>query len=135
MSLKNTCREGAPGTNGWIGFLAGDSKFSSTAKKVLLNSENRVYVSIASVWEAAIKVGIGKLRLPYDLEQELSALFEQNDFDILPISLPQAASVKDLVPIHGDPFDRIQIIQAQQLSLTVISRDQVFERYGLKRIW
>jgi PIN domain nuclease of toxin-antitoxin system len=122
-------------TNGWIGFLGGDPKFSSKAKKCLLNENVTVFVSIASVWEASIKVGLGKLELPYDLERDLPGIFEQNEFELLPISLRQATRVKDLEPIHGDPFDRIQVIQARELRLDVISRDAVFDRYGVKRIW
>ena len=46
-----------------------------------------------------------------------------------------AAGVRDLEPLHGDPFDRIQIVQARRRGLEVISADPVFERYGLKRAW
>lgn len=122
-------------TNGWIGFFEGDPKFSKKAKQCLLNEETRVQVSIASVWEASIKVGLGKLELPYDLKRDLPGLFEENDFELLPISMEQAAAVKDLQAIHGDPFDRIQVVQSKQLTLKVISRDSVFDRYGVERIW
>jgi len=122
-------------TNGWIGFFGGDPKFSEKAKLCLLDHETKVHISIASVWEASIKVGIGQLELPYDLSRDLPTLFQENDFELLPISMKQATAVKDMEAIHGDPFDRIQVVQAKQLGLGVISRDAVFDRYGLKRIW
>jgi PIN domain nuclease of toxin-antitoxin system len=98
-------------------------------------SDEACHVSIASIWEAAIKVGIGKLKLPYDLERDLPRILEENGFELLGIDLADAAGVKDLEPLHGDPFDRIQIVQARRRRLQVISRDPVFERYGLKRVW
>ncbi len=122
-------------TNGWIGFFSGDPKYSSKAKECLLDEKTKVRVSIASVWEASIKVGLGKLKLPYDLKCDLPRLFEDNDFEVMPVSMWQATTVKDLEAIHGDPFDRIQVVQALQLKLEVISSDTVFDRYGVKRIW
>jgi len=122
-------------TNGWIGFFNGDKRFSALAKQILLDGDTRVYVSVASVWEASIKMGLGKLKLPYDLEMDLPQLFEENEFEVLPISLWQATTVKDLDKIHGDPFDRIQVVQARQLQLNVISRDAVFDHYEVRRIW
>jgi len=80
-------------------------------------------------------MGLGKLKLPYDLEMDLPQLFEENEFEVLPISLWQATTVKDLDKIHGDPFDRIQVVQARQLQLNVISRDAVFDHYEVRRIW
>jgi PIN domain nuclease of toxin-antitoxin system len=92
-------------------------------------------LSIASIWEAAIKVGIGKLKLPYDLQTDLPGILEDNGFEVLGIEVADAVGVKDLDLIHGDPFDRIQVIQARRRGLQVVSRDPVFDHYGLKRIW
>ncbi|MEM1157707.1 MAG: type II toxin-antitoxin system VapC family toxin [Verrucomicrobiota bacterium] len=122
-------------TNGWIEFFDDAHDLSTKAADLLESTDKPVYVSIASVWEASIKAGLGKLELPYDLKRDLPGLFEENDFELLPISVEQATAVKDLESIHGDPFDRIQVVQAQQLGLDVITRDVLFERYGLKRIW
>jgi PIN domain nuclease of toxin-antitoxin system len=44
-------------------------------------------------------------------------------------------AVQHLEPIHGDPFDRIQVVQARQRGMDIISRDPVFDRYGLRRVW
>lgn len=93
------------------------------------------FISIASIWEAAIKVGLGKLKLPYDLETDLPRILDENGFTLLGIEVADAVSVKDLEAVHGDPFDRIQAVQARRRGWRVLSRDPVFERYGLKRIW
>jgi PIN domain nuclease of toxin-antitoxin system len=92
-------------------------------------------VSLASVWEAAIKLGVGKLKLPYSLDHDLPRLFEENGFEILPLDWRSVTAVEHLEPIHGDPFDRLQVVQARQHGLEIISRDPVFDRYGLRRVW
>lgn len=99
------------------------------------SSDTDCYVSIASIWEAAIKVGLGKLGLPYDLEQDLPRILDDNGFELLGLEMPDVTGMRDLEFVHGDPFDRIQVIQARRRKLQVISRDPVFDRYGLKRIW
>ena len=122
-------------TNAWIGFLDGREDFSPEAKQLMIERPEACRISIASIWEAAIKVGIGKLKLPYDLGRDLPRILEDNGFELLGIDFADAAAVKDLERLHGDPFDRVQVVQARRLRLTVISRDPVFARYGLKRVW
>lgn len=122
-------------TNGWIGFLNGDPKFGREAKFRMMESSSECFVSIASIWEAAIKVGIGKLALPYDLEHDLPGILEDNGFQLLGIEYLEAVAVRDLPPLHGDPFDRLMVAQAKARRLQVISSDSIFEAYGLRRIW
>lgn len=122
-------------TNAWIGFFDGRPDFSGLAKAVMIEESNECSVSIASIWEAAIKVGLGKLGLPYDLEQDLPRILDDNGFELLGLELPDVTGMRDLEFVHGDPFDRIQVIQARRRKLQMISRDAVFDRYGLKRIW
>lgn len=92
-------------------------------------------VSLASVWEAALKIGSGKLKVPYSLSHDLPRIFEDNGFAVLQPDWRAVTAVQDLERIHGDPFDRIQVVQAQQHRLGVISRDPVFDLYGLHRVW
>lgn len=122
-------------TNAWIVFLNGGSDFGKHAKSTMLDESWECCVSIASIWEAAIKVGLGKLKLPYDLEGDLPGILEDNGFEVLPVEFADAAGVRDMEQIHGDPFDRIQAIQARRRRFSIISRDPVFDRYGIRRIW
>lgn len=122
-------------TNGWLGFFEGKDGFGSEARKVMETNPGACWISLASVWEAAIKAGLGKLKVDYDLEKGLPRLVEQNGFHFLGLELEDAAAVRSLDLIHRDPFDRIQVCQARRLGLTVLSRDPIFEKYGLKRIW
>lgn len=122
-------------TNAWIGFFEGRKGFGSRAKELITESPGECVVSIASIWEAAIKTSLGKLHLPYDLEEDLPRLLARNGFEVLPISFSEAAAVKDLPAVHGDPFDRLLAVQARLNALDIVSSDQVFEAYGLRRIW
>lgn len=122
-------------TNGWLGFFEGAEGFGRQARRTMEEDPGSCWISLASVWEAAIKVGLGKLKLAYDLEKGLPRLVERNGFQFLGLDLEDAAAVRSLDPIHRDPFDRIQVCQARRLGSTVLSSDPVFEKYGLKRIW
>lgn len=122
-------------TNAWIGFLEGERGFGRHAKNIMQHEAWECGVSLASVWEAAIKVGLGKLKLGYSIEADLPRLFEENGFEVLPPDWRAVTAVQHLEQVHGDPFDRIQVVQARQRGLEMISRDPVFDRYGLRRIW
>lgn len=122
-------------TNAWIAMFEDSPVLSDRAATLMESSPESCHVSVASVWEATIKVGIGKLKLPYDLAVDLPRILEENGFALVGIEIAEAVAVKDLPPVHGDPFDRIQVAQALRHGWTVISRDPIFERYGLRRVW
>ncbi len=122
-------------TNAWIGFFEGSADFGAAAKKTMSTHPAECIVSMASVWEVSIKIALGKLVLPYDVRTDLPNLFEQNGFTLIPIAFDDATAVIDLPPHHGDPFDRLMVAQALRRNVAVISRDPMFERYGLRRIW
>jgi len=122
-------------TNAWIALFENSPELTDAAAELMESAGSECFVSIASIWEAAIKVGLGILKLPYDLAGDLPGILEDNGFDVLPVEFADAAGVRDLKQDHGDPFDRIQAVQAKRRGFSVISCDPVFERYGLLRIW
>jgi PIN domain nuclease of toxin-antitoxin system len=121
-------------TNAWIGFLEGRENFSPEIREIMTFENWACGVSIASVWEAAIKVGIGKLRLGYDLKKDFPRILEENGFQLLSIEFEDAVGVHSLPAHHGDPFDRIQIVQALRRNLTLLSHDTGLDAYNLPRI-
>ncbi len=93
------------------------------------------HVSMASIWEMAIKVSLGKLAVPYSLESDLPGILEESGFAMLNLSFHHLGSVARLPFHHRDPFDRVLIAQAQIEGLILLSRDPSFDAYGVTRIW
>ena len=90
-----------------------------------------VFVSAASAWETAIKVALGKLRLPESFESGVA----KSGFRQLPIGFGHAARVSDLPPHHQDPFDRMLVAQAQSEGLTLVSHDLHLSPYDVPILW
>ncbi len=122
-------------TNAWIGFFEGDANFGESAKSIMSTSSFSCFIPLIGVWEAAIKIGLGKLVLPYRLDGDLPRLIEENGFQVLPLTWEDTTMIQTLERHHGDPFDRLMVVQARRRGWQVISRDTIFERYALKRIW
>ena len=98
----------------------------------LRDSENGLYFSAASAWEIAIKVRIGKMKLPNSPALYVPRRARESNIFSLPISEEHALAVADLPMEHADPFDRMLVAQAQLESLTLITSDPVFQRYDVK---
>ena len=120
-------------THALIWFVSNDPNLPvSTRDKI--ESADDVFLSIASLWEMAIKLNIGKLPLQgnfEDIEPQLSA----TGITILPITFADTVQFRYLPLHHRDPFDRILVAQAINHSLALISRDVAFDAYDLQRVW
>jgi PIN domain nuclease of toxin-antitoxin system len=90
---------------------------------------------MASAWEIAIKVGIGRIELPGALDRYLPDRLMHHGFDLLSIELAHALRSGVLPRIHGDPFDRMLIAQAQVEGLPIVTADPVIGRYDVETIW
>ena len=100
--------------------------------KCLRDSENGLYFSAASAWEIAVKVRIGKLKLPNSPAPYVPRRARESNILSLSISEEHALAVAELPMEHADPFDRILVAQTQLESLTLITSDPVFQRYDVK---
>jgi PIN domain nuclease of toxin-antitoxin system len=121
-------------THALLWYLQGDANLSDLALKVIESKDNDVFVSIASLWEIAIKLGLGKLEIqrPFEnLEGDLHRL----DIKVLPIAFTEINIYRSLPLHHRDPFDRILIAQSIRNSLTIITRDDLFEPYSVQVLW
>ena len=112
----------------WL--LEGDARIGGV-RPWLEDERTPVLISAVVVWEAAIKRALGKLKAPDDLPDRLDAF----DFERLPVTEAHAWAMRDLPPIHGDPFDRLLVAQAKVERARVVSVDAVFDRYGVERVW
>ena len=122
-------------TQAMLWFFWDDPQLSADAKASIEDADNRKLVSIASCWEVAIKVGLGKLDLGESSRSFLPREIARNNFELLPISLEHAITVEGLPLHHRDPFDRMLIAQAMVEGLTTVGADAVFDQYGVARLW
>ena len=122
-------------THAMLWFFWEDSQLSTHAKSLIEDPDNRKLVSIASCWEIAIKTGLGKLNLGEPSRSFLPREIARNNFELLPITLDHATAVETMAHHHRDPFDRLLIAQAMIEGLSLVSADEVFDRYGISRWW
>ncbi len=122
-------------THTMLWFFWDDPQLSAHAKALIEDGNNRKLISIASCWEIAIKVGVGKLDLGESSRSFLPSEIARNNFELLPISLGHATMVEGLVAHHRDPFDRLLVAQAMSEGLPVVSADGIFDQYGVDRLW
>ena len=111
------------------------SRLSPAAITALQDPANELLVSAATVWEIAIKVGLGKLTLSMGYQDWMNKAIADLNLAILPVTVAYAAAQAGLPWHHRDPFDRLLIAQALLDSLSVVSADAQFDAYGLTRIW
>ena len=116
-------------------FIAGSSSLSDAARRLIEDTGNEKFVSIASIWETAIKVSIGKMSLSSPFDDLFPHQLQINGFDLLPVKVEHASVIAALPFHHRDPFDRLLIAQAIQEKLTLVSIDEVFDDYGIARMW
>ena len=108
-----------------------DPRLGPAPTALIEAEDSEVLVSIASVWEIAIKKALGKLRAPDDLPARLPDL----GFGLLAIEAEHAWGVRELPHHHGDPFDRLLIAQARVDRLPVVTADPAFASYDIEVVW
>ena len=121
-------------THALIWFIEGDKQLSQTARTSIEGDNDVNYVSIASLWEIAIKVSLKKLELRTPFDQINRQLIE-NGFELLPVTFEDTLTVSTLPFHHRDPFDRLIIAQALNSGINIITKDENFLSYGPKVIW
>jgi PIN domain nuclease of toxin-antitoxin system len=120
-------------THAFIWYSEDDSKLPESIKTEI-ETADRVCISIASLWEIAIKLSIGKLSLRSNYES-IEASLEPAGIDLLPISFTDTVRVMNLPLHHRDPFDRVLIAQSINNSLTLVSCDAAFTVYPIQLRW
>lgn len=107
-----------------------DRSLAPAARDAIIDPDNLVFASAASVWEIAIKRSIGKLRAPDDVNSQIEA----HRFEPLAMTAGHAWTAGNLPRHHPDPFDRMLIGQALEENLTLVTRDAAFDAYGVPLI-
>ncbi len=114
-----------------IWFLEGNVLLANSRQQIITRAQNDVFVSIASLWEMAIKISLGKLALAQPLTNVVNQLAAEN-IEILPIQPAHILQVSTLPFYHRDPFDRIIISQSKVENLPLMSDDPEVANYGIK---
>ncbi|MBA2244188.1 MAG: type II toxin-antitoxin system VapC family toxin [Gemmatimonadota bacterium] len=117
-------------THAFLWWSEDDLRLKQAVRESIAEAE-QVLVSVASAWEAAIKMALGKLQIVLPFEEAV----EISQFSKLLIDFSHAAAVAALPHHHGDPFDRMLIAQAQVEGLTLVTHDRRFEPYRVPVLW
>lgn len=104
-------------------------------RSLIADTHNRLFVSIASLWEIEIKCLTGKLTLTLPVDQLLQRQQRENDVDVLPIEIGHVMEHAVLGQLHRDPFDRMLVAQARVEGLTILSNDAVLPSYDVEVRW
>jgi PIN domain nuclease of toxin-antitoxin system len=122
-------------THSFLWFIGGDEQLSDVAREVITDIDNDVLLSVASLWEIAIKVSIDKLALAKPFEELIPEQIALNEIEVHPIGLDALSLVAKLPFHHRDPFDRLIIAQAITGELPIVSKDGAFAQYPVDLIW
>ena len=118
-------------THIFLWFISGDSRLSTGVRDAVRNSDNEVYLSVISVWEATIKYQLGKLPLPESPETYLPKQRDLHQIFSLSLNESSVAQLAQLPLLHRDPFDRMLIRQALQNDLTIATVDAAIRAYSI----
>jgi PIN domain nuclease of toxin-antitoxin system len=122
-------------THAFLWFVDDNPRLSQPARVLIESEDSEPFLSVASLWEIAIKISLGKLTLNQSYEVFIPHHMALNGIGILHISIEHTAAVTTLPFHHRDPFDRLLVAQSKIENVTLISADPAFDAYGVKRVW
>jgi PIN domain nuclease of toxin-antitoxin system len=117
----------------WI--AAGSHELSSSARRILADAENQLFLSAASVWEITVKASLGKLSLPVRADRFIAEVRRLRSIQTLPLSEAAVSHLIELPMHHRDPFDRMLVCQALEHRFPIITPDSKIARYPITVIW
>lgn len=110
-------------------------KIPAKVLKACESPANSVLLSLVSIWEMQIKIGLGKLRLKGTLSTLVDEQLESNSIEPLQIQLRHVWKLSELPQHHADPFDRLLVAQAQVEKLTLVTADAAISKYKINIAW
>lgn len=122
-------------THALLWWLSDHPALTNAARKIIGETRNTIFVSAASAWEIATKIRLGRLPTAADLVGDFSGYLEQEGFEKLDVSIEHAIRAGLLPGAHKDPFDRMLIAQAQAENMPLVSNEELFDSYGVRRVW
>jgi PIN domain nuclease of toxin-antitoxin system len=122
-------------THSFLWFIEGNSKISTKAREIIDDTLNQPLLSIASIWEIAIKFSLKKLNLKQPFETLIPEQLELTGVELLSIEFAHVRRVAVLPFHHRDPFDRLLVAQALVEQLPLVSGDNALDAYPINRLW
>jgi len=122
-------------THSFLWFISGNPQISSSARMLIEDVSNQPFLSVASLWEMAIKMSLGKLSLGQPFETLIPQQLSLNGIALLGITISHTAVVARLPFHHRDPFDRLLVAQAMTEQMSIVSGDTAFDAYAVTRLW
>ncbi|MBN1393960.1 MAG: type II toxin-antitoxin system VapC family toxin [Pirellulales bacterium] len=122
-------------THAFLWFIEGNRKLSVSARSKIEEQENAKWISVASLWEMAIKISLGRLELQQPFDVLIPAQLETNGFSLLSLRISHFAEAIRLPFHHRDPFDRILAAQCLAEKMSMLSADCIFDKYSIPRFW
>jgi PIN domain nuclease of toxin-antitoxin system len=112
--------------------VAGDPRLPARAAELIAEPANEVFISVASLWEIAIKHALrqGKATDMPISAQEALGYFHSAGYSAVDISPLHAVAVEELPMLHADPFDRMLVAQALTVPLRLLTRDATVAAYS-----
>ena len=118
-------------THVFLWAITADERLTEAQRRIFSDGSNGLWLSVASVWEILIKVGLKKLPLPVPATAYVLTQLEKNRIRLLPVRPAHLSELEMLPPLHRDPFDRMLVAQARAEALTILSRDEAIRAYGV----
>ena len=122
-------------THALLWWLDGDRRLSLKARRAIANQSNTILVSAASAWEITTKARLGRLPGAADVAADVAACVASQDCVSLDITLLHAQKAGRLPGEHRDPFDRMLIAQSQMEDFALVSDDEAFDSFDVRRFW
>lgn len=122
-------------THALLWWWTDDRQLSATARELIADEHNEIFVSAASAWEIATKRRLGKLGLPQLTPPRYRALLIEDGFTPLPVTIAHALLAGDYPHAHKDPFDRMLAAQSEIEGVPLASRDPELKPFGIDLIW
>jgi len=122
-------------SHAFVWWIADSDRLSARAYRLIADETQEIFVSAATAWELSTRYRLGKLPLPEEAAFDMAGIIVGQGFRELPIGVQDASLAGRLPGPHRDPFDRMLVAQATSQGLVLVSRDEVFDQYGVSRVW
>lgn len=122
-------------TQAFLWLADDDARLPAGLRERLAEPEIDLLLSVAAIWEMAIKRSLGKLATSLPLGELVATQCEAMVVSILDVRREHALAVESLPFHHRDPFDRLLVAQALSEDLAIVSGDAAFDRYPVERVW